>query len=129
MLTEYLPNPFADYQRPCDRGQDNVQDLIDAFWEHPYAFSMLAHHRYPEDIIHMFAGRVYKETPLPGLLAMRSINEQGRKNRLAELVAVDRFVESRFGIKIEDTDLMRENFQTLRALIKFIETKHSELHS
>ena len=39
------------------------------------------------------------------------------------------FVESRFGIKVEDTDLMQENFQTLRALIKFIETKHSELHS
>ena len=54
------PNPFADYQRLCDRGQDNVQELIDAFWEHPYAFYMLAHHRYPEDIIHMFAGRVYE---------------------------------------------------------------------
>ena len=39
------------------------------------------------------------------------------------------FVESHFGIKIEDTDLMPENFQTLRALIEFIETKHSELHS
>ena len=39
------------------------------------------------------------------------------------------FVESRFDVKVEDTDLMQENFQTLRALIKFIETKHSELHS
>jgi acyl carrier protein len=39
------------------------------------------------------------------------------------------FVESRFGIKVEDTDIMQENFQTLRALTKFIETKHSELHS
>jgi len=39
------------------------------------------------------------------------------------------FVEERFGIKVEDTDLMQENFRTLRALIKFIETKHSELHS
>ena len=39
------------------------------------------------------------------------------------------FVESHFGINVEDTDLMRENFQTLRALIKFIETKHSGLHS
>ena len=38
------------------------------------------------------------------------------------------FVESRFGIKVEDTDLMQENFRTLRALIKFIEAKHSELH-
>ena len=39
------------------------------------------------------------------------------------------FVEERFGIKVEDTDLMQENFRTLRALIKFIETKHSALHS
>ena len=35
------------------------------------------------------------------------------------------FVEERFGIKVEDTDLMQENFRTLRALTKFIETKHS----
>jgi 1H-pyrrole-2-carbonyl-[peptidyl-carrier protein] brominase len=77
------PNPFADYERLCDRGQDNIQELIDAFWEHPYAFSMLAHHRYPEDIIHMFAGRVYNETPLPGLVAMRAINERGRNKRVA----------------------------------------------
>lgn len=39
------------------------------------------------------------------------------------------FIESHFGIRIEDTDIMQENFQTLRALVKFIETKHSELHS
>jgi acyl carrier protein len=39
------------------------------------------------------------------------------------------FVESHFGIQIEDTDIMQENFQTLRALINFIETKHSGLHS
>ena len=77
------PNPFAGYERLCDRGQDNVQELIDAFWQHPYAFKLLAHHRYPEDIIHMFAGRVYEESPLPGLLAMRAINEQGRKNTMA----------------------------------------------
>lgn len=77
------PNPFADYQRLCDRGQDNVQELIDAFWEHPYAFSMFAHHRYPEDIIHLFAGRVYSDTPLPGLVALQAINEEGRKKRAA----------------------------------------------
>jgi acyl carrier protein len=38
------------------------------------------------------------------------------------------FVESHFGINVEDTEIVPENFQTLRALIKFIETKHSELH-
>ena len=39
------------------------------------------------------------------------------------------FVEERFGIKVEDTDLMQENFRTLRALTKFIENKYSELRS
>jgi flavin-dependent dehydrogenase len=77
------PNPFSDYQRLCDRGQDSVQELIDAFWQHPYAFKLLAHHRYPEDIIHMFAGRVYEETPLPGLVAMRAINDKGRNKGVA----------------------------------------------
>jgi len=77
------PNPFAEYQRLCDRGQDNVQELIDAFWEQPAAFAMCAHHRYPEDIIHMFAGRVYQETALPALLAMRAINERSRKEKAA----------------------------------------------
>ena len=36
------------------------------------------------------------------------------------------FVESHFGISVDDNDFMPENFQTLRALTKFIETK---LHS
>jgi len=35
------------------------------------------------------------------------------------------FIESHFGIQIEDTDIMQENFQTLQALTKFIESKHS----
>jgi len=39
------------------------------------------------------------------------------------------FIESHFGIRIEDTDILQENFQTLRALIKFVEAKHSGLHS
>jgi acyl carrier protein len=33
------------------------------------------------------------------------------------------FIESHFGIAIEDTDVMQENFRTLRTLIKLIETK------
>ena len=38
-------------------------------------------------------------------------------------------VEEIDGNNLEDTDLMRGSFQTRRALIKFIETKYSELHS
>lgn len=82
-------NPFADYERVCDHGQDNVQELIDAFWQHPYAFKLLAHHRYPEDIIHMFAGRVYEESPSRGLMAIRTINEQGRTKRFGHQCAED----------------------------------------
>ena len=36
------------------------------------------------------------------------------------------FIESRFGIAIEDTDVMQEDFRTLRVLINFVESK---LHS
>ena len=39
------------------------------------------------------------------------------------------FVETHFGIKVEDTDLVQENFQSLRALINFIESKNSESDS
>ena len=39
------------------------------------------------------------------------------------------FIEERFGVNVEDTDIMQENFRTLRALTQFIESKHSELHS
>ena len=37
------------------------------------------------------------------------------------------FVETRFGVKVEDTDIVPENFKTLRELIKFIESKDSGL--
>ena len=64
-------NPFAEYQRLCEHGQDVVQDMIDAFWEEPFAFAFAAHKLYTDDIIDIFAGRVYKEEPSPGLLALR----------------------------------------------------------
>jgi flavin-dependent dehydrogenase len=64
-------NPFADYQRHSERGQDVVQDMIDAFWEEPFAFAFAAHKLYTEDIIDIFAGRVYKEGVSPGLEALR----------------------------------------------------------
>jgi hypothetical protein len=84
-ITEHLKggrdggNPFLAYQELCERGQDNVQNMLDAFWEQPYAFAIFAHHRYREDIIHIFAGRIYDETPTAGQEAMRSISNQARQ--------------------------------------------------
>lgn len=39
------------------------------------------------------------------------------------------FVESHFGVTVEDTDIMEENFRTLRTLTKFVESKRLELQS
>nr|VFJ75647.1 MAG: Dehydrogenase (flavoprotein) [Candidatus Kentron sp. FW] len=68
------PNPFMDYQRICERGQDVIQSLIDAFWSQPLAFGYFVHVRHTEDCINMFSGRVYGEEPSPGLVAMRELN-------------------------------------------------------
>lgn len=77
-------NPFADFQRHCERGMDVIEDLLDAFWDHPFAFSVFAHSRYVDDLRDLFAGRVYSDEPSPGLLAIQGINEKGRKmNRSA----------------------------------------------
>lgn len=70
--------PFAEFQRLAERGQDTIQYLLDCFWEHPYSFAFFAHSRYPEDIIDIFAGRIYKEEPSPGLIAIRNRVDAGR---------------------------------------------------
>lgn len=54
-------NPFAEYERYVDEGQDVVQALLDTFWEHPLAFALFAHKRYKEEVIDTFAGRIYGE--------------------------------------------------------------------
>jgi hypothetical protein len=50
-----------------------------------------------------------------------SIQER-RSDRLLNMWPLIVFVETHFGISIEDTDLLQENFQTLRTL-NFIESK------
>ena len=70
--------PFVEYQRICDLGMNTIQELIDAFWNNPHAFAHAAHYKYRDDVIDLFAGRIYEETPSDGLLAMRKINEVSR---------------------------------------------------
>lgn len=72
--TSTQSNPFADYENLCQKGMDTIQDLIDGFWNNPLAFGYLAHFRHREDIINLFAGRVYDETPSQGLMALRQLN-------------------------------------------------------
>ncbi len=82
-------NPFAEYQRKSESGQDVIQALIDAFWSQPLAFAFFAHSRYKDDFVDMFAGRIYTDEASPGLLAMRQVAENAldeSQNGAAEVV-------------------------------------------
>lgn len=66
--------PLSDYVAFCERGQDIIADLIDAFWTEPLAFGFVAHRKHPDDIMDLFAGRIYHMPgPSDGLMALRRI--------------------------------------------------------
>jgi flavin-dependent dehydrogenase len=52
-------NPFAEYQDYADKGQDIIQTMLDCFWEWPIPFQRFAHMTHQEEIVDLFAGRVY----------------------------------------------------------------------
>src|SRR5207247_657105 len=56
-------------------GIDALEDVIDTFWEYHVAFGFCVHERYPDQMIDMFAGRVYEHEnqPLPVLKAFRKL--------------------------------------------------------
>jgi 1H-pyrrole-2-carbonyl-[peptidyl-carrier protein] brominase len=64
-------NPFAEHQLFCEKGIDNLEDMIDLFWEQPFAFATFVHHRYREDLIDAFAGRVYETERQPSVAISR----------------------------------------------------------
>lgn len=81
-------NPFLEYERMVNAGQNVVQDLVDCFWDFPMAFLLFVHQRYKHDIIDCFAGRIYGEyaQKLPGVNAMRKlISTQRAKDAAAAL--------------------------------------------
>ncbi|MGB7133617.1 MAG: NAD(P)/FAD-dependent oxidoreductase [Candidatus Sulfotelmatobacter sp.] len=52
-------NPFAEYADYVEKGQDVIQAMLDCFWEWPFAFQRFAHHTHQEEIVDLFAGRIY----------------------------------------------------------------------
>jgi FADH2-dependent halogenase len=84
VIADYLdgkhdpPAPFAEHQRRMQQGMDVVQELIDAFWTEPYAFALLTHQRYREDVLDIFAGRVYADESSAGLKAFQALNARSR---------------------------------------------------
>lgn len=57
-------NPFHDYMLHTERAIDMLEDMIDTFWENPLAFAYMAHNRFREQVLDMFAGRIYDGQPV-----------------------------------------------------------------
>lgn len=65
---------FMGFAEWATRGQEIIRDLVDAFWGEPFAFAYLTHVKHTQDLVDIFAGRVYDITePSPGLQSMRKI--------------------------------------------------------
>jgi len=60
-------NPFEEHILYCERGTDVLEDLIDCFWENPFAFAVFVHSRYIEQMVDGFAGRIYPEHGQPSV--------------------------------------------------------------
>jgi len=77
----HLANPFAEHMLFCEKGIDNLEDMVDLFWEQPFAFATFVHHRYREELIDAFAGRVYESEhqPSPAIFTFRKMLKRTRE--------------------------------------------------
>lgn len=64
-------NPFDEFQRFCEKGSDVLEDMVDLFWEQPFAFATFVHHRYRWELTDAFAGRVYETEHQPSKAIMQ----------------------------------------------------------
>ncbi|MBA3963245.1 MAG: tryptophan 7-halogenase [Chthoniobacterales bacterium] len=73
-------NPFAGHMLFCEQGIDNLEDMVDLFWEQPFAFATFVHQRYRSELIDAFAGRVYatEYQPSTAILAFRKMLKRER---------------------------------------------------
>jgi flavin-dependent dehydrogenase len=77
-------NSFAGHQLFCEKGIDVLEDLVDTFWEHPFAFSVCVHDRHRDLLIDAFAGRIYEHENQPSLAIndfRRLLGRQGERER------------------------------------------------
>lgn len=71
-------NPFLDHQQRCEQAMENIQTMLDTFWDYPLAFSLyVKSKKYREGFIDMFAGRVYDAGDSDGIRALRKLNIEG----------------------------------------------------
>lgn len=76
-----LDNPFEEHAVLCEKGIDVLEDLIDCFWENPFAFAVFVHSRYIEQMVDGFAGRIYPEHGQPSV-AINGFRKLLRRERV-----------------------------------------------
>jgi 1H-pyrrole-2-carbonyl-[peptidyl-carrier protein] brominase len=70
-------NPFAAYELERERGIDVVEDMMDAFWEYPFHFAKIVHD-YRDEMIDIFAGRLWERQPSAALTKLRGLTKRER---------------------------------------------------
>ena len=77
-------NPLAGHQLFCEKGIDVLEDMLDTFWEHPFAFSVCVHDRHRDLMSDAFAGRVYEDENQPSVAIndfRRLLGREGQRER------------------------------------------------
>lgn len=78
--TAHLDNPFEEHMKFCELGMDNVQVLLDVFWDYPFAFSLyIKDPKYRDGFIDLFAGRCYVTDPPACITALRKLQVEGTR--------------------------------------------------
>ena len=76
-------NPFQSYMLHTERAIDMLEDMIDTFWENPLAFAVFAHDKFRQQVLDMFAGRIYDGMPvLDRDIALRAFRKLLKRERV-----------------------------------------------
>lgn len=97
-------NPFEEYQIKVEKGIDVLEDALDGFWEHPFAFAMLVYNRYVDQMIDIFAGRIYENQPSDAVIAFRKLLKRERTydSDIYSVPIGSRYHEERAPIWVDD---------------------------
>ena len=61
-----------EYMDITRSAQNTISDMLTYFWAHPWGFANMAHSRYKEEFLELFAGRIYEVEAGIGLTKMRT---------------------------------------------------------
>ena len=97
---------LAEYERYVEEGIDVLEDALDGFWEHPFAFALLTHDRYFGQMVDIFAGRIYRTDGQPSRVtkAFRQLlnRERSEEDDLFSVPIGSRYDPGRASIWVED---------------------------